>query len=225
MIRFSRPASSRSNAKRGFGGAFVIVPFTFHLRSLAILNLAVTLMGEAHADDSLRNQAPPPELKRLSATIGIWDTKSLYRFTPDAPPFEGQSVETVRWSANQQFVISDQRGLMPDGWKNKLVITMWNPVKNEYRLVDLSSTGETVELTMRIEGGVRKILYYRPFEGRFIRSELTLENLSDVEIKFRCECTDGERTWTFSEGISKKRKLENRDTPEFPRRSRRPSPH
>jgi len=169
-----------------------------------ILSLSWALIVETPAEDA--PQRPAPELERLAFMVGVWDTTASYRSTPDAPIFEGRSVETVRWSPNKQFLISDQRALTPDGWKNQLVITIWNPVKKEYKLVDLISTGEVVEATMLIEGNIRKILFYSPFEDRFIRNEVTVEWVSDVEYQFRSECTDRERTWVFCEGISKKRK-------------------
>ena len=171
-----------------------------------LLSLTPTLKAGTPGEEAPSNQGPPVELQRLAAMIGIWDTKASYRSTPNASIVEGRSIETVRWSTNEHFVISDQHELTPNGWKDTLVITTWNPVKKEYKLINLTAAGEIVEATMMIEGNTRKILFYSPFENRLIRNEVTVEFVSDVEYKFRSECTDQEKTWVFCEGISKKRK-------------------
>src|ERR1700720_38943 len=69
---------------------------------------------------------PPPELQKLASSIGVWEITTKYRFTSDAKVFEANSVETVRWSPNKQFLIADQQGMMPEGWKDQIVITSWN---------------------------------------------------------------------------------------------------
>src|SRR5205807_865708 len=155
--------------------------------------------------DATPQSVPPPELQRLASMVGVWDTKASCRFTPDGPTFEGQSVEIVSWSANHYFLITDQWGLLPEGWRNKLVIIGWNPIKKEYDLTDLSPNGESGKLVMTIEGNVQTILSYRQIADHTVRAELTIEGISPVETRFHCKCTDGERSWLFSEGTSKKR--------------------
>jgi Protein of unknown function (DUF1579) len=193
-----------------FLSLFAMSRFTrrFVLQLLCIfLNSALLLYAETPTQDVPRDEGPPPELQHFNGTIGIWDTTTKYRFAPEMPIFESRSVETVRWGANKQFLISEQHGLMPDGWINALGIITWIPRNREYKVVELYQTGEVLERTMEIEGNLRKVIYYRRLEGRLIRSELTGEEVSDTEYKFHCECTDEGKTWRFSEGVSRKRSI------------------
>lgn len=183
---------------------------SYHPRPLgnAVLGFSLALglaLATGLAQETPLVQGTPPELKRLADMIGIWDTAASYRPTPDAPAFEGRSVETTRWSANRQFLITDQLGLTRTGWEDRLLIISWDPVKKEYKLIEVNPAGENIEMTMEVKGKVQKILSYRPFEGRLIRTELTVETVSPFESKFRWECTDQGKTWLFGEGISKKR--------------------
>lgn len=169
------------------------------------LMLVPTLKVATAARDALSNDSPPLELKRFASTVGIWDTITRSKDSPDAPPSERRSVETVRWSANHQFLITDQSGLTPSGRKNRLVITTWNASDREYKLIEVSPIGKTVEMTMLVDGNIRHVLSYRPLDGRLIRTELTVEIVSASESKFRWECTDEGNTWICGEGTSRKR--------------------
>ncbi len=147
----------------------------------------------------------PPELQRLAFEVGVWDTKAKYTVTPDAKTFESRSTETVHWSSDRQFLISEIRGLMPDGWKSKLLITTWSPVEKIYKMTDVSPSGEVAEWTMTVEGNTHTILHYRPVNGRLVRTELKADYTSLAAYNFRCECTDEGKTWTCCEGSSNKR--------------------
>ena len=157
-----------------------------------------------------RGEEPPPamsasaELRKLAGLVGVWESTAKYRFTPKGEIFDSKSVDVITWSPNQQYLITDQRGLTPEGWKNQLIITRWNPAKKEYALVLFPPDGEIVQPTMIIEGAIRKTLYYRSFGGRLIRSEITQEDISPTEYKFRCECTDEGASWVYCEGIARK---------------------
>ena len=178
------------------------------LHTIEVIYVALSmcvLAVRASADTDTVEGRPPPEIAKIAFTVGVWDTTVKYRFTPDAPVFNGKSVETVQWSTNRQFLISDQRSFMPTGWMNKLVITTWDPAKKEYKLVDVMPDGEVTEVTMTVDGNRRSMLYYRPFEGRLIRTEIIAEYGSQTEYTFRCECTDQGKTWFFCEGTSRKR--------------------
>jgi hypothetical protein len=164
------------------------------------------LNAETPAESAAADQSPPPELKRLSSVVGVWDITASYRASPDAPPFNGRGLETIAWSPNSQFLISDEHILSPDGWKNELVITAWNRVKKEYRLLHVTTAGEVLEASMVVQGNTRTFLFYSPFEGRLVRNEMTVELVSDTEYRFRSVCTDREKTWIFCEGVGKKRK-------------------
>jgi hypothetical protein len=94
--------------------------------------------------------------------------------------------------------------MMPEGWQDQIVITSWNSAVREYKLTVLTPSGEPSQASMLIEGNTRKILFYRPFHNRLIRTEIISENISSSEYRTRCECADEGRTWTFSEANSKK---------------------
>jgi hypothetical protein len=146
-----------------------------------------------------------PEIEKIAATVGVWDTTATYRFTPDGTVFESKSVETVQRSPNRRFLISDQRGLMPEGWMNQLVITTWDTAKKEYKSVTVMPGGKTTEIGMTVEASHRSLLYYLPVEGRLVRAEMTADYTSEAECTFREKRTDQEKTWTFCEGTSRKR--------------------
>lgn len=153
----------------------------------ALVRFTSQLNADATKTGAPLSQGPPPELLHLSSMVGVWDTTTAYRFTPDMPRFDSEGVATVRWSDSRQFLISDQWGLMPDGWKNMLEIITWVPQAGQYRVTELYQTGEVVELTMVVEGNLRKIVRNRSLDGRIIRSDLTVDQVSDSEFTFRCE--------------------------------------
>ena len=168
------------------------------------LKLIVLLSGVIFAKDAPQTERAPAELRRLAWTVGVWDTTAACKSAPDAAEVKAGSIETVRWSANGQFLISDQLGLLPVR-KNQVVITTWNPAKREYDLTEIHADGEVVKLTMVIENDVEKFLCYCPMGGRLVRIELVLERISPVEYRFYSDCTDQGKTWRFCEGTSKKR--------------------
>jgi hypothetical protein len=197
-----------SSHKHAYHSLLARDPITCTVRLLFLsvisLSLLVTLNAK-NAGEGLRSKDVPAELSRIAWTIGVWDTDTSYRRAREAPTFQAHSVQTVVWSPNRQFILTDERGLMPDGWKNNLIITTWNPVSKDYRLAEIGLTGEIGALSMVIDGDQQSILYYRPFEGRLIRFELKRTRISDTEYIFRCECTDGGTTWVCREGKAKKR--------------------
>jgi hypothetical protein len=173
---------------------------------LGVLSLTLTLSGTAFGEDTSGGKAAAPaELRRLAWTIGVWDTTATCKSGPDAPAVKARSIETVRWSANGQFLISDQLALLPVR-KNQVVVTTCNPAKREYDLTEIHADGEVVKLTMVIEHDVEKFLCYCPMGDRLVRIELVLQRISSVEYKFYSDCTDQGKTWRFCEGTSKKRK-------------------
>src|SRR5262245_9118969 len=172
---------------------------------LVSLKLIVLLSGVIFAKDAPQTDGAPAELRRLAWTIGVWDTTATCKGAPDAPAAKARITETVRWSANRQFLISDQVEVMPVR-KNQVVITTWNPAKREYDLTEIHADGEVVKLTMVIEDDVEKFLCYYPVADRLVRIELVLQRISSVEYKFYSDCTDQGKTWRFCEGTAKKRK-------------------
>lgn len=182
-------------------------------RRLGITCLFLLSLSFAHADDDFsdlatrRGSRPPPAMARLASAVGVWETVSTVRLRPGASPAKTRSTETTRWSPNQRFLITDQLGHLPDGWVNVLVITAYSP-DSGYRLMEITPKGNVTKSTMSLEGDTQTILGYREIDGRLIRSELIVKKVSATEVTFRCECTDGGKTWLFSEGISKKRKSE-----------------
>jgi hypothetical protein len=152
-----------------------------------------------------RPESPPAELERFAWMIGDWETAATYRFLPDLPTLELQSTETIRWSTNKQFMITEEEGMTPEGWRAKLIVTAWDEKRRAYRMVDVDLTGEVTELSMTMENDVRKIVYYRNLGERRIRSELTVTRLSDVEYRTRGECSDLSKIWICYDSISKKR--------------------
>ncbi|CAA9217765.1 MAG: hypothetical protein AVDCRST_MAG42-348 [uncultured Chthoniobacterales bacterium] len=170
---------------------------------------AILLQAPAiFAEDAGAEAKPPPELERFASMIGVWDTVTSYRFSPDAAIYEERSVETIQWSVNRQFMISDQLAERAEQPNNKLVITSWDSTNKEYKMVDLSPTGEVVNLSITFDGDIRRILYYPRVAGRLVRAELTIETTSPAESRFRCDFMDQGETWRFAEGISKKRRAE-----------------
>jgi hypothetical protein len=161
---------------------------------------AVVAMGE----ETPVTSAQQPALERLAGSVGVWETTTLYRWAPDIPVFESSSIETTQWSPNRKFLIADQRGTMPDGTTNRLLVTTWDPAEKQYKLVAIYDGGEVEQLTMTLEENVRRVVLHRPISGRLIRCELTTESVSPTEFKSRCECTDKGKNWIFSEGTSKR---------------------
>src|SRR5438477_5135155 len=109
------------------------------------------------ASQGTRFGAPPPELEPLTHMIGVWETTAKCRFSPDAPIFEGKSTESAYWSESHQFVISDKRGLTPEGWINQLQITTWDPIKKRFQIIELTPGGNPSEMAMIIEGNVANV--------------------------------------------------------------------
>ncbi|SRR6266496_2540781 len=172
---------------------------------LLALKLIVLLNGVTFAKDEPPTEGAPVELLPLAWTVGVWDTTAICRVAPDAPAVKTRSVETVRWSANRQFLISDQLDLVPIR-KNQIVVTTWNPAKREYDLTQIHANGEVVKLTMLIEDRLEKFLCCCPIGGRLVQIELILQRISSVEYRFYSDCTEQGTTWRLCEGTSKKRK-------------------
>ncbi|MGH7982662.1 MAG: hypothetical protein ACREFF_05885 [Candidatus Udaeobacter sp.] len=171
---------------------------------LVFLKLIVLLSAVIFAKDAPQTEGAPAELQLLAWTTGVWDTTATCKSAPDAPAVKARSIETVRWSANRQFPISDQLELLPVR-KNQVVVTTWNLAKREYDLTEIHADGEVVKATMGIEHNVEKFLCYYPHGGRLVRIELVLQRISSVEYRFYSDCTDQGKTWRFCEGTSKKR--------------------
>src|SRR5687768_9579843 len=94
------------------------------LHTIAAIHVALglcVLAARTSADSDAVEGRPAPEIEKIAFTVGVWETTAKYRFTPEATVFESKSVETVQWSPNRQFLISDQRSLMPAGPMNQLV--------------------------------------------------------------------------------------------------------
>src|SRR5205807_8782111 len=139
--------------------------------------------------------------------IGVWDSESTCYFTPDGKEFKSRGTRTVRWSANRQFLISDEWLLMPEGWLPKIVITTWDPVKKEYRVVNVLPNATYVN-TMTIEGNTAKVWGEFNDSTRAMRVWASIEQVSPTESKFHCECSvNNGPKWLFSEGISRKRSV------------------
>lgn len=171
---------------------------------LVALGLCV-LAARTSADSDAVESGPAPEIEKIAFTVGVWETTAKYRFTPEASVFESKSVETVQWSPNRQFLISDQRSWMPSGSMNQLVITTWDPARKEYRLVVVMPDGKVTEGGMTVEGDHSSVLYYPRVEGRLVRAEIMYDYSSHSEYTFREERTDQGKTWVFCEGTSRKR--------------------
>jgi hypothetical protein len=157
----------------------------------------------------------PAELEKLSYGIGTWDSEVICRASPDAKEFKARAIAVVQWSANGQFLISDEWDLMPggngpwgpvpQGWLNKLVITTWNPIKKEYVLVNILAVAIETR-TMTVDGRIGTIRSETHDGSHITETVTTTEHVSDTEFKFRSECSvDHGPKWVFSEGTSKKR--------------------
>lgn len=158
------------------------------------------------AQDTPLVSAQRPALEKLARWVGVWEGTIRYRWTPESPVFESHVVESTQWSANHNFLITDQRATMPDGSINTVAITTWAPAQKLYRMARISAGGETEQLTMSLEGGVRTIVGFPHIGDRMIRCEATMEDISPTETKGRCECTDRGTNWLFSEGNFRKTK-------------------
>lgn len=169
-----------------------------------------TLACAALAQSPIEHVEPAPELRRLSGSVGVWQTTAKIRITPDSPVFEGKSIEQVYWSASGQFRISDQLGLTRGGWVSKIQITTWDPIKKQFQMIDLTPGGSSYLMTMTIEGKVSRVTGSRTSSGHTTKIWLTTEEVSKTESKFKSECSvdDGPR-WIFSEGVSTKRRSDN----------------
>jgi hypothetical protein len=147
----------------------------------------------------------PSVLDRLESRVGVWDIDAKVWFSPDAQEFKGKGIERVQWSPNRQFLISDQWMLLPVGWLPKLVITSWDPLKNEYRQTNvLPNATYTTIMGLNKTGTV---LSETKDRGHITRTWTTVEQVSSTETRERCECSvDGGPKWLFSETTSIKRK-------------------
>ena len=170
-----------------------------------LIMASALLAGGANNVPAQQPAGPPPELERFAWMIGDWDTAATYRFAPEAAISMAQSAETVHWALNRQFLVSEQQGSMPYGWRAKLIITAWNEKARSYKMIDVDVTGVVTELAMTVDGDVRTILYYPELGGRRIRTELKVVRISDVEYTTQGECTDSEKTWICYESVSKKK--------------------
>jgi hypothetical protein len=171
----------------------------------SLIFIFTILGGSVDASYGEAPTGPPPELERFAWMIGDWLTSATYRFTPEAPPSNRQSTETVRWALNRQFLVSEQEGVMPDGWHAKLIITAWDQKGRTYKMIDVDLTGAVTELSMTIDGNTRTIVYYPMLGDHRIRAELKVVRVSDVEYTTRGECTDLDKTWVCYDAVSKKK--------------------
>jgi hypothetical protein len=177
-----------------------------HRFAVTLAGALLVVSSQAYlAQEPSLKRTPPPELDALAWMIGVWETTAKCRFTPDAPVFEGKSVESIYWSESHQFLISDMRGLTPGGWANQLQVTTWDPLGKQFQMTDLTPGGDSYRMTMTIEGGIAKIVGSRTNDGHTTRIWVTVEHVSRTESRFRSECSvdDGPK-WVFSEGVSKK---------------------
>ena len=147
---------------------------------------------------------PPPELQRLASSVGVWNTTQKSWWSPGAAVFESTSTEKIRWSEDQQFLISEQSGLTLMGWTSRVVVTSWNPADKQIHVLEVSQGGATVNLILWFEGDVTKVLGHRQIRGHLVRTELTVEYTSPDSSKFHVDCLDGEHAWVCSEGVSKR---------------------
>lgn len=150
----------------------------------------------------------PAALDQLESAVGVWDSEATCRFSPEGEQFQSKSTRVVKWSANRQFLISDEWLSMPGGWLPKVVITTWDPVKKEFKMINVLSNTSYVN-TMTIEGKFARVWGEFNDGKRVIQMWASVEQISDSETKFRCECSveNGPR-WLFSEGTSRKRNVE-----------------
>lgn len=172
--------------------------------SCVVLFLALVSQGYVDAGAPTYDQTAP-QLEELDHMTGVWDTRTSYKGAPDGTVLTEETSETVYWSPNRRFLISEQRAVNESS-KCKLVITVWDPNTRAYKMVDISSAGEVTELSMVIEGNTKRIRYNPRIGGRLFRAQLAIEAISAVEYKFFGQFFDGEKTWIFCEGTSKKRR-------------------
>ena len=166
--------------------------------------IALPLSQLSTAGEPATTPTPVPELQQLAASVGTWETSQRYRDTPDAAVFESTSTERISWSEGQQFLISEQRGLTLSGWSSRVLVTSWNPVDRHFRVIEVEAGGFTTEMTLWFEDGVQKVLGYRRFGDRLVRTELTVERKSPDEYTFRMHCTGSSGGWLCSEGVSRR---------------------
>jgi Protein of unknown function (DUF1579) len=152
-----------------------------------------------------RPSGPPPELERLAWLVGTWETRAHYKLTTDADTFEADSIEDVRWANNQQFLISEQEGRMPDGWHAKLVVTGWESQKHRYKMVDIDLSGAVTEISLSMDNATMDILYYLKRGERYIRLEERITQVSDTAYKAQATCSEEEKTWICYDAVWKRR--------------------
>lgn len=173
-------------------------------RFLSVIGIFWIVLRHTAAGEPTPAATPVPELQRLASSVGEWTTNQKFRSAPDAPAFESTSNYVVRWSRDQQYLISEQRGPTPTGWTSKILITSWNPTDRQIHVVEVNQGGATTDLILWFEGDIRKVLGHRRFGGRLVRTELTVERTTPDEYKFRVDCLDSDRAWVCSEGVSKR---------------------
>jgi hypothetical protein len=164
------------------------------------------LVGGIRTWSSEVPDGPPAELARFAWMVGDWETTATYKITADAGDFEAKSIESVRWSTNKQFLISDEEGSMPDGWHAKLIVTSWDAKRHRYKMVDIDLAGEITELSLLIDKEVVDIVYYLKRDEHYIRVEDKVTHLSDTRYKSQASCTDEDKTWICYDAVSEKKK-------------------
>jgi len=167
---------------------------------------AGTFLGAAATAEAGPTPTPSPELQRLASSVGVWNTTQKYWSTPGAAVFESSGTERVRWSEDRQYLISEQSGLTPTGWTSRVTITSWNPADRQIHVIEVSPGGSILDLILWFEGDVVKVLGYRRFGDRLIRAEFTTEHISAGEFRFYTDCTDQEKRWVCTDGVSKRAK-------------------
>jgi uncharacterized protein DUF1579 len=148
---------------------------------------------------------PPEQLQRFAWMTGDWETVATYRLAPGAPSFEARSTEKVRWAVNNQFLISEEEGIMPDGWHRKLIVTCWHEKEHNYKIIDIDLTGEVTELAATMDGDVETIVYNPFINGHRVHTKLKVIRVSDNEYTMRGECTNVDKTWVCCDAVSKKK--------------------
>jgi hypothetical protein len=170
-----------------------------------LLILLVTNLTQA--EESSLPTGRPAALDKLEYRVGVWDIEAKCRFSPDGKLFNGKGVETVRWSPNNQFLIADQWMLVPSGWLPKLVITSWDPMKNEFKLTNVLPNA-TYTTTMNVNSTNGRTFSETKDGGHTTRTWTTIEQVSLTKMRTRTECSiDGGPVWTLAEEIAVKRSV------------------
>lgn len=103
-------------------------------------------------DNSAQVPSPGPELKRLGAFIGTWNTEGEIRASSGGPPIRIRATDHYEWLPGKFFLVHRWDADMPDGKTQGIEIIGYNEANRNYPMYSFDSQGNTGLMKARVEG-------------------------------------------------------------------------